>query len=181
MTTAPIPASNAPAAPRPFGPLATLLRRWLGIADQRHDFDALGMTLHMKDLEAAGLRRDLEAHDRALQSLTRNHGNTSGNLMRLLDRVAWHERRVPALIGSKKAYDAALAREKAKRERLIAEHPELTEAERQRVMQTGALPEPISAGEGAESEADLTTAPERRLALVRAAEGIDQADQADRT
>jgi hypothetical protein len=142
-TTAPTPAAvNRPAPPRTFGFLARWIRRWLGIADQQHDFDALGMTLSVKDQMIDADRQRLGQVAAGLDQVAAQLNRTTNGFISVNDRLTWHEQHVPSLGGSRKSYDLTMKREKARREQLIEQHPELTPAEQQHVRATGKLPQP---------------------------------------
>lgn len=138
------PASNAPAPPRTFGWLARLLQRWLGVADQRQDFDRLATTLASNDQETAGAiagaRRDLEETAKVMQRFANQLGETSNLANRSADRLGWHESHVAVLMRSRKSYQAAVTRETRRREKLIAANPAWSEAMRAHVQRTGDLP-----------------------------------------
>lgn len=138
--TPPAVPSNAPAPPRRFGLVARIVRHWLGIADQRHDFNALAITLNAKDQTAESDRQRLLWLGKLVSQIAPQLDRTTAGVISLTDRLTWHEQRVPALAGSKKAYDLALKRERARREQLIEQHPEWTEEQRQSVRGTGQLP-----------------------------------------
>lgn len=162
----PRPGPPSPAVPpHRSGWLATLLQRWLGISDQRRDFDALGRVLEVKDQELAGVRRDLEHLAMALQRMAQPLTEATTIGRGLQDRLLFHEQRVPALAGSKKAYESAVKRERKRRQQLADDHPALSEEGRAYVFATGRLP--------AESPAPDV---ERTLSLVREAEGDTAAD-----
>jgi DNA repair ATPase RecN len=148
-----IPASNAPASPRRFGRLAALLRSWLGITDLRHDFDALGTTLHAKDLETDGHQREVTAamtqfattQTKVIEQLNQ----TTNGAASTEDRLRWYEERIPSISGQRKSYDVAVRRKvkeaKQEQERRVSEvaaHPEWTDAEKASVMSIGELPKP---------------------------------------
>lgn len=135
MTTP--PPVNQPAPARSFGPVARLVRRWLGVDDQRRDFDALGTTLEMKDQLVDGQRRQLEKHAEVIAKLNERIQGAVSIAVRVNDRLAWHER--SALARSRQQYELAVAKEKARREDYIAEHPELSEAEASEYRATGKL------------------------------------------
>lgn len=139
MTT---PAANRPAPARTFGLLARVVRRWLGIADQQHDFDALGMTLAVKDQVGTADRTQLGRHAELLDEIAAQLNRTTNGMIGLTDRLRWHEKRVPGLAGSSKAYDLAMKREQRRRKKLIEDHPELSAAAKQHVLETGDVPEP---------------------------------------
>lgn len=134
--------ANVPAPPRAFGWLARQLRRWLGIADQRHDFDALAYTLSVKDGIVEGLGRDLFDQHRQLAHLTEQLHHVASLAGSLQDRLHWYETRVPQIGVAKQAYDLAVKREQKRRGQAIKDHPEWTNDEKQSMWRTGKLPEP---------------------------------------
>jgi hypothetical protein len=145
--------SNAPAVPRSYGLLARWIRHWLGVADQRKDFNALATTLTVKDAETAGLfagqRTESEAHaeliQRILTALTATRqqlAQTTSGLLNVNDRLSWHEKRVSLLTRSKQGYDQALQREKARREQMVTDNPQWSDDVKQHVRVTGRVPEP---------------------------------------
>lgn len=141
MTTATAPTpSNTPAPIRAFGPFARVVRRWLGITDQRHDFDALATTLAVKDQVVDGQRRDIEALGSLLRSAIDQLNRTTSGSVHTHARLAWYEARMPEIARQKKSFDAATKREQKRRERLIDDHPELSESAKQHIRATGALP-----------------------------------------
>lgn len=110
--------SNKPAPRRRFGLVASLVRRWLGVTDQRHDFNALGLTLTVKDQETTniltGQRSDLDAIVPVLQETAKRLAHTTDQLNRTTagainthKRLAHYERTIPAIAREKRAYDAA--------------------------------------------------------------------------
>lgn len=135
-------ASNQPTPSRPFGPIARLVRGWLGIEDQRRDFDALAMTIDAKDQILAGHGRDLEAHGRLLSQMVEQMNRTTIGAVSVQERVAWYEARVPGVMAARKDFDKAAKREQARREKLIAAHPELDDKGKSHVRTTGRLPDP---------------------------------------
>lgn len=135
------PASNAPTAPRTFGLVARLLMRWLGIADQRHDFDALAMTLALKDLMVEGQRRDLDRLTAYLQGTAEQLNRTTRGAASTDDRLSFYEARVALLVRAKRTYDAWIAREIKRRERIVAANPQLSDEAKAYVRATGKLPE----------------------------------------
>lgn len=141
MTSPTSPASNAPTAPRTFGWLATRVQRWLGISDQRHDFDALAMTLSLKDQMVDGQRRDMDRLAGHLQGTAEQLNRTTHGAASTDDRLSFYEARVALLIRAKRTYDAWIAREIKRRERIVAAHPELSDEGKAYVRATGKLPE----------------------------------------
>lgn len=134
----------------PAGPsLLERIRRWLElpalVAGQRRDFDALAQVLEVRDAQVRAMAERLEAQDRLLGQAVGQLNRNSSGLAQLDDRLAHHEKTVPSLAGSRRAYDATVRREVKRRQALIAEHPELSEAGRQQVMHTGRLPMPAAA------------------------------------
>lgn len=159
-------AGAASPPPISFGFLARLGQRWLGIAGQRQDFDALGRVLAAKDQEIAGMRRDLEHLALALQRMAQPLNDAHTIARSVQDRLLYHEQRVPVLAGSRKAYDATIRRERKRRQQLVDDTPSLSEKGKAYVFANGTLPP------------DTAAAPdvERTLSLVREAEGVDTAD-----
>lgn len=114
-----------------------------------------------------------------LQHIGQNH---AGAINDLHMRLGHYERTVPGIAGAKRALESRIRREQKRRQDLIAAHPELTEAARNHVLQTGQLPETAArpqadGGEGPESEAEMRAAEDATaLRLVREAEGDLQAE-----
>jgi hypothetical protein len=135
------PASNAPAPARTFGWLARRLRAWLGIADQRHDFDALALTLSVKDQIVAGLEQSMRGQEDVLREALVHLDYMTKMGISLRDRLMWYEARVPTIKAAKRAYDQALQRERERLDQLFAAHPEWTAAEKHSMRWTGKLPE----------------------------------------
>lgn len=139
------PASNAPTKVRRFGNLATWARRWLGITDQRRDFDALGMTLSVKDQVVDGIRRDMDAQSDVLRQVVEQLNRTTNGAVNTQERLTWYEKRVPVIAGARKSYDLAVKRETKRREQYVLEHPELSSEAKDSMLRTGSLP--TTAGE----------------------------------
>lgn len=118
------------------------------VAGQRRDFDQLAEVLQFRDQQAEADRATLDAATTLVQQLAQQLHHYSSLTAGLQDRLHWYETRVPGLVGAKKAYDITLAREKGRRERLIAEHPEWSEATKHSVLQTGHTPGEAASGNG---------------------------------
>lgn len=98
---------------------------------QRADFDQLGGVLQRRDQDV----------DAAAERHTQQVGQIINIVRGLQDKLAWHESRVPQLRRSAQGYAAAVAKEKARREQLVTDHPELSEEGKAVVRRTGKLPE----------------------------------------
>jgi hypothetical protein len=156
MTTTPIP-DTAPAEPVPlsaaqasaaheltYGWLARLLRRWLGIAHQRREFNQLGEVLTLRDQTMQANTAELGKHDGWIRTLVDQLNRTTGIATGVQSKLGFYEARVPQMRTAQKLYDQAVEREKKRRETLIRDHPEWSPAEQHHVRVTGKLSEGVA-------------------------------------
>lgn len=138
------PAQAAAAEEARFHPLARWLRRWLGFAEHRAEFNQLGQVLTGKDMTLEATREEQARHATVLAQVVDQLNRTTVGVEALDGRVQFYEARVPSLANAKKQYAMAVKRETARREGLIKAHPEWPEELKAHVRVYGKLPEPTT-------------------------------------